>query len=487
MPAQRVSSSSRAAPTSLPLPLPFQQAALSWFAAHRRRLPWRVSQSPEKGARGEKIRDRPDPYGVWVSEIMAQQTQIATMVPYWLRWMERFPTVQSLAAASEEDVRGAWAGLGYYRRAVNLRRGALHVLENHGGAVPTTSKALCEVPGIGPYTAGAIASICFSEEVPAVDGNVIRVLARVAAEPGVDPKTPASGKWARECAQRLIAGCPDPGSFNEALMEIGATVCRPSGAPSCGTCPLAVHCSAKRLLDANLIDAIEGIFPEKSKPTAKSTARIACVIHCAADDTKKKVGEQHHHVLLVQRPAAGVLLAGMYDFPSVITTGTGDASSPSKQQQAAMREQLPLPSWAENTPPTVKSRRKPTAQNEDLRPTHAPRYAGTVRHVFSHIDMYLSCFVVEWASVEQLKRAAQRMGGMGLLKAATPQAVKKIEEDADGSAEEEEEEEQRGRKRRRREQPAEGPSFRVVPVSTVSDEVPVSRLVHKAITCAGLN
>jgi A/G-specific adenine glycosylase len=197
------------------------------FRSVRRDLPWRRSR---------------DPYAIWVSEIMLQQTRVAAVVPYFERWMARFPTIAALAEAPLDDVLAAWAGLGYYSRARNLHRCARQVVASHGGALPASAAALRGLPGIGPYTAGAIASIAFDQQEPLVDGNVARVLARVYAIDD-DIKSPAAGRvlW-RLAAQMVPAGAP--GDFNQGLMELGATVCTPLS-PACLLCPLATLCRAR--------------------------------------------------------------------------------------------------------------------------------------------------------------------------------------------------------------------------------------------------
>ena len=194
---------------------------LSWYDANRRDLPWR------------RIKD---PYAIWASEIMAQQTQVGTVIPYWERWLARFPTVEALAAADEADVLAQWQGLGYYRRARLFLAGARWVAR-HG--MPRTASGWKEVPGVGPYTAGAIASIAFGDPAPLVDGNVERVYARLADDASSDaPLHRAAWRWATEGVHG-----ERPGDWNQALMELGATVCVPR-APLCERCPLTAHCLA---------------------------------------------------------------------------------------------------------------------------------------------------------------------------------------------------------------------------------------------------
>lgn len=208
-------------PSHLPTILD-RAALLSWFDAHRRDLPWRLTR---------------DPYSVWVSEIMLQQTQVATVQPYYVRWMERFPTVEALAAAGEQDVLSIWQGLGYYRRCRMLLEGARWVVE-HG--IPDEVSGWMRVPGVGRYTAGAIVSIAYGKPVPLVDGNVERVFARLE---GCELSGPALSREAWVWAAKNVDSAR-PGDWNQALMELGATVCRPRE-PLCGSCPLAPDCVAQ--------------------------------------------------------------------------------------------------------------------------------------------------------------------------------------------------------------------------------------------------
>jgi len=221
------------------------RALLSWYAKHRRELPWRKSR---------------DPYAVWVSEMMLQQTQVSTVVPYFQSWMQRFPSVTALAKAEESDVLHAWQGLGYYSRARNLRRAAQEMLRVHDGRVPEKISDLLALPGIGPYSAGAIASIAYGHAEPLVDGNVIRVLSRLFALRGDPNKAPLKAEiWAR--ARALI---PEqaPGDFNQSLMELGATVCAPRS-PRCAVCPLSDHCQA---LAKGLVEVLPEL-PTRAKAT----------------------------------------------------------------------------------------------------------------------------------------------------------------------------------------------------------------------------
>ena len=234
----------------------FRRKLLQWYRKYKRDLPWRKTR---------------DPYAIWVSEIMLQQTQVATVIPFYRRFLHRFPDLQSLAKAEEEEVLAQWAGLGYYRRAKLLQRGAREVLVRHGGELPDNVEALEALPGIGPYTAGAISSIAFQKPSPLVDGNVVRVLSRVFLRQG-HAKSPALQKEIWAYAKDLVD--PNhPGDFNQALMELGATVCRVA-LPSCGRCPLLGLCAAKESGDPEA-------YPET--PPAQKTLRLERAVAVALD------------------------------------------------------------------------------------------------------------------------------------------------------------------------------------------------------------
>ena len=225
---------------------------LAWYRAHRRDLPWRRTR---------------DPYRIWVSEIMLQQTQVATVLPYYDRFLKRFPDVRALARAPEAEVLRHWAGLGYYSRARNLREAARRVA-GEGGNLPAEPEALRELPGIGRYTAGAIASIAFGKPAPLVDGNVIRVLSRLFGVDG-DMSRPANQERIWELAGRLVKG-EAPGDLNQALMELGATVCTPAQ-PNCAVCPVKADCRARGA------DAVER-YPDMGKKEATVRVRMACAV-----------------------------------------------------------------------------------------------------------------------------------------------------------------------------------------------------------------
>ncbi len=204
----------------------FQQSLLDWFEVAKRDLPWRRNRNP---------------YVIWVSEIMLQQTQVATVVPYFERWLRKYPSIATLAKARESDVLKAWEGLGYYSRARNLMRGAQRIMARHAGKLPSTVEELLQIPGIGRYTAGAIASLAFDQAEPALDGNVMRVLCRVwdlAGDPRKPPLQPRLWSMARQ-----LATDTDPARLNEGLMELGALVCT-AQIPKCPACPLQRQCRA---------------------------------------------------------------------------------------------------------------------------------------------------------------------------------------------------------------------------------------------------
>jgi A/G-specific adenine glycosylase len=246
---------------------------LPWYRAQHRDLPWRRTR---------------DPYRIWVSEIMLQQTRVETVIPYYERWMQRFPTIADLARADLGDVLKSWEGLGYYARARNLQRAA-RVLVEEGRGVPGTVDELLHLPGIGRYTAGAIASLAFDRAAPALDGNVRRVLSRLYAdaEPSVETL------WQR--AEELLSQA-HPAEHNQAMMELGATVCTPRS-PRCEACPLATVCQGRATGNPAAFSARKRAMQTPHHPMAM------CAIH-----------DGHGRLLLVRRPAKG-LLGGLWELP----------------------------------------------------------------------------------------------------------------------------------------------------------------------------
>ena len=207
----------------------FRRRLLAWFAGHKRDLPWRRTS---------------DPYRIWISEIMLQQTRVAAVIPYYEQFIAKFPTFESLARAKPETVLGHWAGLGYYSRARNLHQAAKQITARHGGHFPRAYEQTLALPGIGRYTAAAVLSIAYDEPLAVLDGNVARVLARLGAVSG-DLRAPALWRKLETTAQDLLARRV-PGDWNQAMMELGATVCTPKS-PRCGECPAAKWCRARKL------------------------------------------------------------------------------------------------------------------------------------------------------------------------------------------------------------------------------------------------
>ncbi|RWR81476.1 adenine DNA glycosylase [Cinnamomum micranthum f. kanehirae] len=289
---------------------------LRWYYENQRVLPWRINQDEEKEEGGEDGREA-RAYGVWVSEVMLQQTRVLTVIDYYNRWMEKWPTVRHLAEASQEEVNEMWAGLGYYRRARFLLEGAKSIAE--GGEFPTTVSSLRKVRGIGDYTAGAIASIAFKEVVPVVDGNVIRVISRLKAI-SANPKESTTVKSFWKLAGQLVDPSR-PGDFNQALMELGATVCTPLS-PSCSACPISDQCHAMSI-SRNCQTVQVTDFPMKvAKTKQRHDFAAVCVIEITdcKDPEFWKAHSENTAFLLVKRPDEG-LLAGLWEFPSVVLDG----------------------------------------------------------------------------------------------------------------------------------------------------------------------
>ncbi len=254
---------------------------LEWYDANGRDLPWRI--------RG----GRPDPYAVWLSEIMLQQTTVAAVGRYFAEFLRRWPTVEALAAAPREEVLAAWAGLGYYARARNLHACARVVAEELGGRFPSTAEKLRELPGIGPYTAGAIAAIAFDEPVAAVDANAERVIARYHA---IETPLPAAKPEIRRAAQKLVPQAR-PGDFAQALMDLGSMICTPRR-PDCGACPWCSDCAG---LAEGIAEHLPRRVPRRAKPEREGDAWL--------------ILREDGAVLLRRRPDNG-LLGGMTELPS---------------------------------------------------------------------------------------------------------------------------------------------------------------------------
>ena len=341
-------------------------------------------------------------YCVWVSEMMLQQTQVKTVKAYYQRWLERYPTVQDLACSDLETVNKLWAGLGYYRRAKFLLEGAKYVCTHHDGHLPSNVQDLLKIPGIGLYTASAIASIAFRRQAGVVDGNVIRVLSRLRALEG-DPRRSDNTKLHWKLSNELV-DADRPGCFNQSLMELGATICTPK-APQCNSCPLRGNCKAlgkakesSRRMKGSTKPGIHVVsvtdYPEKvkKKPPREETIR-SCIFVLRRDDNDKD-----KHFLLVKRPDKG-LLAGLWEFPNVPVAEK--AASLGKASKLAGRNDL-----LELLVPLLD---KCTVDREiDL------KLLGEFTHVFSHIKQknivdYYEAKVCEDFLHRQILRSARAL------------------------------------------------------------------------------
>ncbi len=258
----------------------FQDKLLTWYKESKRDLPWRKNK---------------DPYRIWVSEIMLQQTKVDTVIPYYERFLKRFPTIEHLSEAKEEEVLKLWEGLGYYSRAKNLWLGVKEVKESYGGQVPNAKQEMLSLPGIGPYTAGAILSIAYEKKVPAVDGNVMRVIARIFHL--FEDITKAKTRMMIEQIVDTLIPEQGAGEFNQGLMELGAMVCTPKQ-PQCLLCPLVDICKGRK-------EGNQENLPVKSKKRApRRVFRISLVL------------QYNDKLAIVKRPKEG-LLANMYELPSL--------------------------------------------------------------------------------------------------------------------------------------------------------------------------
>ncbi|MEM1213500.1 MAG: A/G-specific adenine glycosylase [Planctomycetota bacterium] len=261
----------------------------AWYREAHREMPWRPKPGGELG----------DPYHALVSEAMLQQTQVATVLPYFGRFMTELPTVGDLAAADEQRVLRLWQGLGYYRRARNLHAAAKAVMDEHGGVIPGTVAGLLSLPGVGPYTAGAIASIAFGIKAPIVDGNVGRVFARLSGyDQAIDGKD--GKKWVWGEAERLVEECEVPGDFNQAVMELGATVCTPKG-PRCLYCPVSGVCETLAERGADRVTELPVMMPKK---------KAKRVVH-------RVVAAERDGAWLLEQRGDGGLWAGMWQVPTL--------------------------------------------------------------------------------------------------------------------------------------------------------------------------
>lgn len=278
----------------MPSSLPIASALIQWFQANQRPLPWRRHYTP---------------YEVWISEIMLQQTQVKTALPYFERWMRAIPSIQALANASEAEILKLWEGLGYYSRALNLKKAALQILKEHVGIFPSEHPSILALPGIGPYTAGAIASIAFNQAYPIVDGNVVRVLSRLFAFEK-DVRKNADFFWQKSAA---LLPTQNPRDFNQGLMELGALICTPKK-PSCSSCPLQEQCMAFK---KGLVESL----PKKSPPKKKIPIQVAIGILI-----------REGKVYVQKRPSKG-LMSGLWEFP-------GGKIEKGESPEAALRREV---------------------------------------------------------------------------------------------------------------------------------------------------
>ncbi|XP_053432969.1 adenine DNA glycosylase isoform X2 [Nycticebus coucang] len=399
----------------------FRGNLLSWYDREKRDLPWR------RQAEHEVDLDK-RAYAVWVSEVMLQQTQVATVINYYTRWMQKWPTLQDLTNASLEEINQLWAGLGYYSRGRRLQEGARKVVEELGGHMPRTAEALQQLlPGVGRYTAGAIASIAFGQTAGVVDGNVVRVLCRIRAI-GADPSSTVVSQQLWSLAQQLVD--PDrPGDFNQAAMELGATVCTPQR-PHCSQCPVQGLCRAHQKVEREQLSASQHLlgspnieecarntgqcqlclpltepwdqtlgvanFPRKaSRRPPREEYSATCVL-----EQPKALGGAR--ILLVQRPKSG-LLAGLWEFPSVTLE-----PSEKHQYKALLQE---LQNWAGPLP------------------EGCLQHFGEVVHIFSHIKLTYQVYGL--AMEGQIPVTSTRPGARWLTReefrtAAVSTAMKKV-------------------------------------------------------------
>lgn len=308
---------------------------LAWYHANKRTMPWR---------------GHPSAYAVWVSEIMLQQTRVEAVIPYFEKWMRLFPTVDVLANASEQDVLNAWEGLGYYSRARNLHKAAKIVADQFNGEIPRDLEELRQLPGIGRYTLGAIASIAFGMDVAALDGNIKRVYARI-FDVEVPVDSPAGEKILWELADKHLPK-GHAGDYNQALMDLGATICVPKN-PRCLICPVMKLCTARQNGTQNL------------RPVKMPKKEVPHYVHAAA------VIVRRGKVLLAQRPSEG-LLGGMWEFPNGRVNGDPAASLPK-----ALKTGYKL---------VLRTKRKPQA-------------LGIVEHGYSHFSVTVHVFPSELISM----------------------------------------------------------------------------------------
>jgi A/G-specific adenine glycosylase len=297
----------------------FRKQLLEWYDRNRRDLPWRKNR---------------DPYQVWLSEIMLQQTRVAAVIDHYHEFLRRFPTIQKLASAREASVLAAWSGLGYYRRARMLHAAAKVIVHEHDGIFPNTAVMLRELPGIGRYTAAAIASIAYDEPIAVVDGNVERVLRRIAGN-----ALPGEELW---CAASNLLDATRPGDFNQAMMELGAVLCTPR-APQCLTCPVVELCATR------------GELPPSEPQASQKKVEIHYALHIR--NRERRGGE----IFLVQRPLDISLMPGMWELPE-IAASAGDGSPMFTLRHSITVTDYTVRVWNRTAPSVIKGKWIPSGR-----------------------------------------------------------------------------------------------------------------------------
>lgn len=308
---------------------------LSWYGQNKRELPWR---------------QEPTPYHVWISEIMLQQTRVEAVKGYYARFLHRLPAIRDLALCPQEELLKLWEGLGYYNRVKNMQKAAIEIEEKYQGEIPPDYQKILSLPGIGSYTAGAIASIAYKLPFPAVDGNVLRVMARL-TEDGEDILKQKTKKRVEDILKEIMP-TDFPGEFNQSLMELGATVCLPKGMPRCGECPVRKLCQARA--HGTMLD-----YPKKAeKKPRKVEERTVLII------------QNNQEFAIHKRPPKG-LLAGLYELPN--------------QEGYLSREEI-----------------LDYVESLGLLPLHIAT-AGEARHIFSHVEWRMKGYFIKVASTEEKK------------------------------------------------------------------------------------
>ncbi len=338
----------------------FTKALLAWFKANARALPWRKTK---------------DPYRIWVSEIMLQQTTVSTVILYYERWIKRYPSVEKLALSDEQEVLKMWQGLGYYNRARNFHKAARIVVDKHNSCVPENPEELNALPGIGPYATAAISSIAFKKILPVVDANVRRVMMRVLLI-----KDKISTKHDEIITKTLndLISTKEPGDFNEAMMEIGALICKPKE-PSCNQCPVAKYCKAYQ-------EGVQELIPE---PVSKIIEEIQAVVGIIKVNKK---------LFIQQRPQKG-LLAGLWEFPG------GKVEKSDKNHTKALEREI--------------------FEETGLQVTVGKRI-GQVTHFYTRFKVHLTAFVCEPVGKVTLKENMRLVTTEELKKYPMPSGSAKI-------------------------------------------------------------